>query len=293
MRVTKLIILQATLLFISGNMVCGQGQVPGDFCITAEEFRLYQLVNAHRVAYGQKTIPLSASLSYVARTHVIDLYTHHPDTGICNLNSWSDRGDWTPCCHNIHVPQEECIRNKPKEIASYPGEGYELTYAEVFDTNADTVFRFWTKIDEANNFLLNRANWEKKNWRAMGVGIYKSYAVLWMGQRTDAMPAPEHCRDEGIRKPVAVGDIAPATMAELVSTPTNRFYIIIASFQSEADARREAEKHGQVDGSRIKILRNPQGQYRVSIIDHESLEEARQSKEKYGKLFSGAWILNF
>ena len=293
MRITKLIILQAALLLISTNFVRSQGQVPADYCITTEEFRLYELVNAHRVIFGLKNIPLSASLSYVARTHVVDLYTNHPDTSICNLNSWSDKGSWTPCCHNIHVPQEECIRNKPREIASYPGEGYELTYAEVFDTSADTVFRFWQKVKEANDFLLNRGSWEKKNWRAMGVGIYKNYAVLWMGQRTDALPAPEICREERAgRKNINEG-ISMAAGPEVVSSPTNRFYVIIASFQSEADARKEAERHKNTEGARLRILKNAQGQYRVSITDFASLEEAKQGKEKYAKLFSGAWILNF
>ena len=144
-------IFSVLFLLVIGLSAGAQKAIPDDFCITDDEYRLYELINAHRLINGLKEIPLSASLSFVARTHVIDLYTNHPDTSICNLNSWSDKGDWIPCCHNKYVPAEQCIRNKPKELTKYTGEGYELTYAEVFNTNADTVFRFWKKIDKPQN----------------------------------------------------------------------------------------------------------------------------------------------
>ena len=282
------------LLLVSLNTF-GQKGIPDDFCLSDDEYRLFEMINAHRVLSGLKEIPLSASLSYVARTHVIDLYTNHPDTSICNMNSWSDKGSWTPCCHNKYVPQEECIRNKPKELTGYTGEGYELTYAEVFNTNADTVFKFWSSIDEANEFLLNEGVWEKKNWRAMGVGIYKSYAVLWMGQKTDALPAPDLCsgvivsKAENVRQepPVAIGSIP------VISSKTGRFYLIIASLQSAADAQKEAKNYSKLEGANIRILKNMQGQYRVSINDYSTLEEAKQGKAKFEDSFEEAWIVNY
>lgn len=253
------------------------------------------MINAHRVLNGLKEIPLSASLSYVARTHVIDLYTNHPDTSICNLNSWSDKGSWTPCCHNKYVPQEECIRNKPKELTGYTGEGYELTYAEVFNTRADTVFKFWSTIDEANEFLLNEGRWEKKNWRAIGIGIYKSYAVVWMGQKTDALPAPERCSGVSASKTKNVRNETSAAIGSIpvISSKTGRFYLIVASLQSDADAQKEATKYSKLEGTNIMILKNMQGQYRVSINDYPTLEEAKQGKTKFEESFKGAWILNY
>ena len=161
MKTPKAHLILITLLFTILSTVQAQKSVPDDFCLTDDEYRLYELINAHRLVNGLKEVPLSASLCYVARTHVIDLYTNHPDTGICNLNSWSDKGDWTACCHNKYVPREECIRNKPKELTKYTGEGYELTYAEVLSTNADTVFRFWSEIEVANAFLLNEGQLER------------------------------------------------------------------------------------------------------------------------------------
>jgi len=282
------------LLFIfMANGLSAQKGVPDDFCLTDDEYRLYELINAHRILNDMKVIPLSASLSFVARTHVIDLFTNHPDTSICNLNSWSDKGEWTACCHNKYVPVEECIRNKPKELTNYSGEGYELTYAEIFNTRSDTVFRFWKKIDEANDFLLNTGSWEDKSWRAMGVGIYKNYAVVWMGTKTDPSATPETCSkvEENISRESR--EAAASGTVTVISNTTGRFYIVVASFQSVADAQQESKKYAGLAGSSIKILKNNQGQYRVSINDYPSLDAAKQGKEEYKKDYEGAWILNF
>jgi len=297
MKATLLIntCLLPLIFLLAGLNTFGQKSIPDDFCLSNDEYRLYEMINAHRVLNGLKEIHLSASLSYVARTHVIDLYTNHPDTSICNLNSWSDKGSWTPCCHNKYVPQEECIRNKPKELTNYSGEGYELTYAEVFDTRADTVFKFWSTIDEANAFLLNEGPWKKKNWRAMGIGIYKSYAVVWMGQKTDVLAAPELCSGVSVSKAENVRDETSTAIGSIpvISSKTGRFYLIIASLQSVADAQKEAKNYSKLEGASISILQNNQGQYRVSINDYPTLEEAKQARTKYEDSFKGAWILNF
>lgn len=292
MKISRTLFLSSVLiLFVCASSLAQEG-IPEDFCITDQEFRLYELINAHRIINGLDAVPLSASLSFVARTHVIDLYTNHPDTSICNLNSWSDKGDWTACCHNKYVPMEECIRNKPKELTAYTGEGYELTYAEIMDTHPDTVFRFWKKIDEAAQFLLNEAQWADKTWRAMGVGIYKNYAVLWMGQKRDALPSPETCsliKEKAERKVRAetTGDF------EVLNSATGRFYLVIASFQSLEDARREAKRQLSVGGSDLKILKNAQGQYRVSICDYPNLDAAKQGKVKFTESFKEVWILEY
>ncbi|MEE4256852.1 MAG: hypothetical protein V2I47_07430, partial [Bacteroidales bacterium] len=77
----KISLILVLLISLTGF---AQKGVPDDFCLTEDEYRLYELINAHRLVQGAREIPLSASLSFVARTHVIDLYTNHPDTGICN-----------------------------------------------------------------------------------------------------------------------------------------------------------------------------------------------------------------
>ncbi len=125
----------------------------------------------------------------------------------------------------------------------------------------------------------------------MGVGIYKSYAVLWMGQRTDPAGSAELC--EQLEKNAEPLNLEDEDGIAVISSPTNRYYVVIASFQSEKDARREAKKYSSSEGSNIKILKNNQGQYRVSINDYPNLDAAKQGKSNYKGMFSGAWILNF
>lgn len=284
-----------TFLILLFSLACSYSQkgVPNDFCLTDDEFRLYELINAHRVANGLKEIPLSASLSFVAHTHVEDLYTNHPDTSICNLNSWSDKGDWTACCHNKYIPQEDCIRNKPKELSNYSGEGYELTYAEVFSVSPDTVFMFWKKLDVADDFLLNQGRWDDKTWRALGIGIYNNYAVIWMGERKDALSTPEPCTQVKEPKSRQTSKAVSSAKVEVITGSSGRFYIVIASFQSLADARTEVKRLAKVAGSNIKILKNDQGKYRLSIDDYASLDAAKQGKKKYKKDFTDAWVLQY
>lgn len=130
---TKLIIRNlsyACLVFaflgLGTNKVLSQNTIPDGFCISPVEKQLFDKINTLLNEYGEKSLSLSASLSLVAKTHVDDLMKNRPDTSICNLSSWSDKGNWTSCCHNPYVPQQDCMWDKPKEITPYPYRGYEL-----------------------------------------------------------------------------------------------------------------------------------------------------------------------
>ncbi len=127
----------------------------------------------------------------------------------------------------------------------------------------------------------------------MGVGIYKSYAVLWMGQRTDPLPKPEQCAGTEVIQDQTLAPTSSNSGIPLINSSTDRFYVIIASFQSEKDAQNEAKKYSSEESSNVKILKNNQGQYRISINDYPNLEEAKAGKEKYKATYNGAWILNY
>ena len=171
------------------TLVQGQGNIPGDFCITQEEYRLFQLINEYRKGHGLDIIPFSTSLSYVAKVHVRDLYINKPDTSYCNLNSWSGQGTWTACCHSSLTPQPECILGKPGELTGYEGEGHELCYWENVAAHPDTVFGFWKTVEQANDILLNMARWESYRWQAVGIGIYEGYAWGALTQKHYAVHA--------------------------------------------------------------------------------------------------------
>ena len=94
--------------------------------LTDEEKKLYDLIMEYRNENGLPDIPFSKSLTYVAQTHVKDLYNNRPNNGNCNLHSWSSNGNWTPCCYTPDHAQAKCMWSKPSEMTSYKGYGYEI-----------------------------------------------------------------------------------------------------------------------------------------------------------------------
>ena len=261
-------------------------QIPEDFCISKSEYRLFELVNQHRLENDMPGLTLSVSLSFVATTHVADLVNNHPDTSICNLNSWSDRGDWTACCHNEYVPKSECILGKPRELTNYRGDGHELAYWEPALVNPDSLVAFWASINETNDFLLNKNKWSKYKWRSMGVGMLEGYAVIWVGELSDREGAPGVCKKEAQK-----ADSAESTIY-LITDRSDRYYVICASYETEKDAMDEARSLSGEGYGNIKVVRGDNN-FRVSLGDFASLDEARTFRAGLGDKFRNVWILHF
>ncbi len=150
------------------------------FQLKPEEQRLYDLLNTYRKQKGLKAIPLSPSLTQVARLHVYDLVTNQPVKGKCNLHSWSNKGKWKSCCYTGNQASAECMWNKPKELTNYQGDGFEIA---AFATNmsAQVAIDGWKGSKGHNEVMINRGTWKKMNWQAVGVGISGDYAVIWFG----------------------------------------------------------------------------------------------------------------
>jgi hypothetical protein len=238
------------------------------------------------VANELPELALSVSLSFVATTHVADLVNNHPDTSICNLNSWSDKGEWTPCCHNEYVPRSECILGKPKELTSYRGEGHELAYWEPGVVNPDSLVAFWASIGETDDFLLNENKWSKYKWRSIGVGILKGYAVIWVGELTDREGRPSVCsEDEKAAEP-------SKAIINLVTERSDRYYVICASFETQKDAMTEAKSLSGKGYGTVKVVRGDNN-FRVSLGDFANLDEAKTFRAGLGDKFRNVWILNF
>lgn len=75
--------------------------------------------------------------------------------------------------------------NKPKEIAGYNGSGYEIAYFSSAGANAEEGLEGWKKSPGHNPLLINSGIWSKTNWKALGIGIYKEYGVVWFGETED------------------------------------------------------------------------------------------------------------
>jgi len=280
-------LLYCYIVILLGLTLSTNADIPPDFCISKTEYRLYELINQHRVDNGLPELSLSISLSYVATTHVADLVDNHPDTSICNLNSWSNKGDWTACCHNNYVPKSQCILDKPKELTNYRGEGHELAYWEPAQVNPDSLLAFWESIDETNDFLLNEKQWDKYKWRSIGVGILEGYAVIWVGELSDREGQPGTCKD----KEETLAPAAPVTLS-LITEKSNTFYVICASYETEQDAMVDAKALSGKGYPQVKVVRGDHN-FRVSLGDFKSLDEAKSFRARLGDQFNNVWILNY
>ena len=292
----KQLIMPRLLVFLIliGSFLSGYSQavipIPGDFCLTKDEYKLYNLINAYRKQFKQPEIPLSTSLSFIAKIHVRDLCEHRPDTSYCNMNSWSDKGPWTSCCHSKFSQNPGCILNKPRELTTYKGEGHELSYWDSQAANPDTVFSFWLSIEDARNIILNQNKWNTKGWQALGVGIYNGYASVWVGETLDSLDSPVMC--DASKGDVVI--VLPEKKAEstVVSLYTGRYYLIVGSLKTLEDARKELKKYTKKGFSTAKIVIK-EDVYRISLSDFTTMQEARDAKAKLGKEYKNAWILKY
>ncbi|MFT5618716.1 MAG: hypothetical protein ACI85I_001951 [Arenicella sp.] len=81
-----------------------------------------------------------------------------------------------------------------------------------------------------------------------------------------------------------------ATTGGIVSSKTNRFYIIIGSFTNDAAAKKAIAKANKIGYPGAKILKMS-GRTRVSVDDYEAKSNAVGKAKRVGKDFPGAWVL--
>jgi uncharacterized protein YkwD len=156
-------------------------------CLSSEEKKLYDLMMDYRKAKGLNPIPLSSKLTLVAQTHAIDLannYKFDPENS-CNPHSWSKKGKWSSCCYTSDHKQAKCMWDKPKEISGYNSAGYEIAYWSSKGATAEEGLSGWQKSPAHNPLIINEGIWAKAQWKAIGIGIYKEYGIVWFGEAED------------------------------------------------------------------------------------------------------------
>jgi uncharacterized protein YkwD len=188
-----------TLILLIGLLPHEKDTYHTQACVSPLEYRLYKLVNDYRAEYDLPAIPLSPSLCYVAGAHVWDLNENQPDRGRCNMHSWSDKGPWTKCCYTEDHKRAECIWSKPSELTGYDGFGYEVAYYSSWPADEHinmprAALEGWKSSPGHNQMILNRNGWKRVKWKAMGVGIYGNYAVVWFGEKKDVKQRVKWCR---------------------------------------------------------------------------------------------------
>jgi uncharacterized protein YkwD len=181
----KSFVLIAPLLLLLMNGP--EKQVDTKICLSPEEKKLYSLLMQYRKEKKLESIPLSAKLSMVAQIHAKDLSENHKAfDGPCNLHSWSKKGKWKPCCYTDDHKESTCMWSKPKELAGYGSNGYEISYYSSGGATAQEGIDGWKESPGHNQVIINDNIWKQIKWKAIGIGIYKEYGVVWFGDLEDA-----------------------------------------------------------------------------------------------------------
>jgi uncharacterized protein YkwD len=163
-------------------------------CLSLEEKKLYDLIMQYRASKGLPSIAVSSKLTLVAQTHVRDLSENYkedpsnPAKVVCNPHSWSKKGKWTSCCYTSDHKRAQCMWDKPKEIAGYNSPGFEIAYYSSKGASAEEGLAGWKLSPGHNPLLINEGTWSQVKWQAIGIGLYKSYGVVWFGEIADDTP---------------------------------------------------------------------------------------------------------
>jgi hypothetical protein len=221
MQVYKFMSIVGLLLMMLSVNVNGQtGQQSGKadskaiFCISQEEMILFNLVNDYRRQNKLPDIPLSKSMCVVAKTHIDDLLKWKPQEQKCGFHSWSEHGNWKPCCFNKDPMGGKKMNSKPSEICGYPGFGFELVYWEEETATANEAYDLWIQVGASKDMLLNRGKWQNRSWKAMGIGIQDGFALIWLGDKLDKAADISICGMDTLIQTKVQAQFSPEPSAE-------------------------------------------------------------------------------
>lgn len=170
--------------------------ITNDVCVSEKEKELFDIVNEYRKKRKLDPIPFSPSLTKVSQAHVNDLVSNYKfdPKAKCNPHSWSKKGDWTSCCYTDDHKKAECMWYKPREIAGYDSEGFEILYYSSNGIDPKEALEGWKASPGHHPLIINTGQWGKVEWKSMGIGIKGEYAVIWFGRIDDTSNQLKVCK---------------------------------------------------------------------------------------------------
>jgi hypothetical protein len=108
--------------------------------------------------------------------------------------------------------------NKPKEITDYQGSGYEISVSSYAPITPKEALDSWKGSSGHNSVIVNLGTWQKKNWKAIGVGIYQNYSVVWFGEESEE----EGVQLKNIKRSKAVRNMAESNLK--IQNTTDKAY---------------------------------------------------------------------
>lgn len=157
--------------------------------LTEKEAMLYLLISEYRASLGLPVLPLSKSLTEVARAHVKDSNANHPENQVNadgvkgNFHSWSANGNWSPVIYTSDHKQAKGMWSKPSELTAYKGYGFEISVGGTGALSPQDALNSWKGSPDHNSVILTNDTW--RSLKVMGVGIDGDYAHVWFGKETD------------------------------------------------------------------------------------------------------------
>jgi hypothetical protein len=259
-------------------------------CAESEELQLFELLTEYRRIHGLPPVPISKSLSYVARVHAMDLAFNRPDFGGCNPHSWSDKGSWKACCYARDEKRLACMNDKPKELTSYKAKAWEIVYEGGETAKAIDAFDLWKDIGIFRDYLINTGKWTKP-WKAVGIGFYGDYATVWFGEGDDPEKIYYGCGADSVQLNKSQDIISAEADESTPSAPHAKvFRIITGSLNSLEKANLEVIRIRSLGYSNAKIV--PSGNnFRISVADYPTEAEAQKALTGYKEKFPSAWVL--
>ncbi|MFD0915540.1 hypothetical protein ACFQ14_03875 [Pseudahrensia aquimaris] len=157
--------------------------------IDAEELKLFNYINAYRVANGQTELALSNALTITASRHTLDTVYN---MGVYSGHSWSDApyvsGDSSTYANMWDAPE--------RIGTGYTGNGYEIstgysgTSVATATMTAENALANWQGSAPHNDVMLSQGIWASFPFTSIGVAIHKGIAHVWFGQEVDASGGP-------------------------------------------------------------------------------------------------------
>ena len=165
-------------------------------CLSTAEGDLARMVNEYRASLNLPPLQISKSLTLVAQQHAWDTVNNSnawpaPPAGkTCNMHSWSgnvnpalQQGTWTANCYTSDHANAQGMWNKPGQIAGFPGEGVENSFASSGTATASGALTVWKNSPGHNNVITQQGGWGPM--ASMGVGMSGGVAHLWLSWVTD------------------------------------------------------------------------------------------------------------
>lgn len=281
--------------------------------------RLYTLIDNYRKGSQLHKIPLSAALSYVAKLHAMDLAHNRDSKETCSIHSWSGKADeWEACCFEKEDADKlDCMYKKPRELANYSGNGYEII--TVGANTPEQAMTDWQENDsEYGKAILNLDDWKAFDWRRIGIAIYQNYTVVWFSEGEDPRPEPALCTEgsfipevsflneteeseeppfteEDIPEPERINEpieVSVSGEGDLISLKPGYTYLIYGSYSNLENARTgrdQLKANGFQDVHIIEADAN--GMYRITIGEYNEEQTARDTKAGLQAGYENVWLL--